>query len=326
MWLVTGSATSVHSWREILPAPLERYVTGFFGLLTDGMSGIPFQAPFYFFGLAAIFRWKSMPRGFRVGLLAGSLYVLYLLPRPEWFGGWAPPLRYLVFLMPVLALGAAAMWDRLPRGAIAIAAAWTAGLVIHGLAYPWRLFHIANGENAVGEWLSRLYGADFSRVFPSLIRVNDAAWVWSAVALAAAFILSRTKRNGWITIAVCALVLAAGFHYARQPASHVEFEDAHVADRGAKLYPELYTLMRVAYRGGKVLNAGDSVSFLAREGDWTLHAITGLGATFELAGRAYRIEPDVRYQNVRVQIPKSGRVTLRCVNGAINVDRMERDE
>jgi hypothetical protein len=106
----------------------------------------------------------------------------------------------------------------------------------------------------------------------------------------------------------------------------VEFEDAHVIDQGAELYPPHYTLMRVTYRGGRVLEANDSLSFLAREGDWTLHGITGLGATVEIGGRAYRIEPDPRYQTIRVSIPRSGRVTLRCVSGAINVDRMERDE
>ncbi len=328
MWLVTGSATSVHSWREVLPAPPERYVTGFFGLLTDGMSGIPFQAPFYLFGLAAILRWRSMPRGFRLGALGGALYVLYLLPRPEWFGGWAPPLRYVVFLMPVLALGAAAMWDRLSGGTIAIAAAWTVGLVIHGLAFPWRLFHIANGENAVSEWLSRLYGVDFSRVFPSFIRMNDAAWVGVGVVLAMIVLLATARERSIapVIIAAFALVVSVAFLYARQPASHVELEDAHVVDEGTELYPPFYTLMRVAYRGGRILDANDSLTFLAREGNWTLHAITGLGATFELGGHAYRIEPDPRYQTIRVRIPRSGPVTLRCVSGAINVDRMERDE
>ncbi|MFP5245742.1 MAG: hypothetical protein ACLGH0_03525, partial [Thermoanaerobaculia bacterium] len=52
-FLITGSATNVHSWRELLPAPAERDVRGFFGILADGMSGIPFQAPFYLFGLFA---------------------------------------------------------------------------------------------------------------------------------------------------------------------------------------------------------------------------------------------------------------------------------
>ncbi len=331
MWFVTGSATSVHSWGEVLPAPGHRYITGFFGLLTDGMSGIPFQAPFYLFGLFAITRWRATPRGFRLGLLAGALYVLYLLPRPEWYGGWAPPLRYLVFLMPVLAVGAAAMWDRISSGAIAIVSAWTIGLVIHGLTYPWRLFHIANGENAVGEWLSKLTTTDWSRFFPSFIRMNGASWIGvAAVVLIVAFGLQRARRmesdrsTAALQMGVFAFLLGSGVHFAQKPPSRVEFEDSHVIHQGGELYPELYTIMRSMYDGGRVLHGGDSLSFLAREGTWTLRAITGLGADVEIAGQTLHIAPDPRYQNFRVSIPKSGRVTLRCLRGAINVDRMER--
>ncbi|HEX8619059.1 MAG TPA: hypothetical protein VF911_15855 [Thermoanaerobaculia bacterium] len=333
LYAVTGDATNVHSWRELLPAPAERYVTGLFGLLTDGMGGIPFQAPFYLLGLFAVTQWRMMPRGFRTGMLAASLYILYLLPRPEWFGGWAPPLRYLVFLMPVLALGAASMWDRISRGAIAIAALWTLGLTIHGLRYPWRLFHIANGENALGEWLSHTYRADFSRLFPSFIRMNDASWigvlVLSALCIVAA-VRTALRRNAArqtsatpLFIALFALLLAAGFHSGKQPGARVEFEDAHVIKEGGELYPELYTMMRVTYRGGWIVQSGHSLSFLARRGTHTLHAITGLGATFEIGGHAYHVEPHPEYQRIRITIPEDGRVTLRCVSGALNVDRME---
>lgn len=324
MWILTGSATSVHSWGEILPAPGQRYVTGFFGLLTDGMSGIPFQAPFYLFGLFAITRWRAMPRGFRMGVLAGALYVLYLLPRPEWYGGWAPPLRYLVFLMPVLALGAASVWDRISPGAIAVVSAWTIGLVIHGVTYPWRLFHEATGENAVGEWLSVQYHADFSRLFPSFIRMNAAAWIGVlGVAVVLALIAVRPRFD--LTVVVFALALGLGFRTALQPASHVEFEDAHVMNNGGELYPPPYTILRSSLRGGRVLESGDSLSFLAYEGPWTLHAITGLGATIDVAGQIIRIPADARYQTFRIKIPNS-RVTLRCLSGAVNVDRMDRDD
>ena len=323
LYLLTGSATNVHSWRELLPAPGERYVTGFFGILTDGMSGIPFQAPFYLFGLFALTRWRSTPAGFRTGMIAASLYVLYLLPRPEWFGGWAPPLRYLVFLMPVLALGAASVWDRISRGAIAIAALWTVGLTIHGLRYPWRLFHIANGENAVGEWLSYMHRADFSRLFPSFIRVNGASWIGVAAVLVLIVVGLRRWKNDF-AIPLFALALAAGFAHARKPGARIEFEDAHVVREGGELYPELYTMMRVTYRGGWILESGDSLSFLAQRGTYILHAITGLGATFEIGGNAYHIEPHPEYQRIRITIPKEGRVTLRCMSGAINLDRMER--
>jgi hypothetical protein len=323
LYFLTGSATNVHVWGELLPAPGERYVTGFFGILTDGMSGIPFQAPFYLFGLFALTRWRSTPRGFRTGIIAGSIYFLYLLPRPEWFGGWAPPLRYLVFLMPVLALGAASVWDRISRGAIAIAALWTIGLTIHGLTFPHRLFHIANGENAAGEWLSSVYRADFSRLFPSFIRMNGASWLGVLVVLIVIAIGVRRRRHDF-AIPLFALVLAAGFAYAKKPGARVEFEDAHVVKEGGELYPAMYTMMRVTYRGGWILQAGQAISFQAQRGTHTLHAITGLGAAFEIGGHAYHIDPHPEYQRVRITIPEDGWVTLRCISGAINVDRMER--
>jgi hypothetical protein len=323
MWFFTGDATSVHSWRELLPAPAHLYVNGFFGILVDGMSGIAFQAPFYLLGLAALFRWRTTPRGFRIGIGSSLLYILYLLPRPEWYGGWAPPLRYLVFLMPVLALGAAAIWEHVPRAAVAIAAVWTIGLTIHGLTYPWSLFHIGNGENALGEWLSRLSQADFSRLFPSFIRINDAAPT-GAIAIVLLLVVLSRRSDDLILTALFTLALALGFRHAQKPGTRVELEDAHVVHDGGRMHPEFYTMARFTQRGGWILETGQSVSFLARAGTYRLDAITGLGATIEVAGRAYTIAPSVAYGATRITIPHDGRVTLRCLSGAVNLDRMER--
>ncbi len=324
IFAITGDPLNVHTWRELLPTQPMNYVIGFCGLLVDGMSGLLFQAPFYLFFFVALTSWKTTPRGFRTGLLASLLYVFYLIPRGEWFGGWAPPLRYLVFLMPVLALGIASVWQKLPRGTLALVAAWSVGLVIHGVAYPWRLFHEFNGENAVGTWLSNLYGADFSRLFPSYVRLNDAAW-WGLLALLLFGVPRHRLRflNAAVTCGIAALALAVAFQVAKLPGRTVHFEDAHVVHDGGKPYPDVYTLMRSTYRGGWVLEADQSASFLAREGTHTLHFITGLGATFELAGQAYSVRPDERYQTLTVTIPKPGRVTLRVLSGAINVDRMD---
>lgn len=320
-FLATGDATSVHTWREIVPT--FGHATGFFGLLVDGMGGIAFRAPFYLLGLFALTRWRSMPRGFRLGILASLLYLFYLFPRPEAVGNWAPPLRYIVFLMPVLALGAAAVWDRVSRGAVAVIAVWTVGLVIHGVAYPWRLFHESNGENAVGEWLSRLHQSDFSRLFPSFIRANNAAWVGAVVVLLAIVALRRYKFD--LTIPLVTLAIAVGFLFARQPGVRVEFEDAHVVHNGGSLYPPVHTVMRVTYRGGWVVEAGNELSFLARDGQHTLHYITGPGALIEVAGRAYQLPPTDVYATARVEVPVSGRVSLRCISGAVNLDRMDHE-
>jgi hypothetical protein len=324
LWMLTGSATNVHRLSELMPMQPMSYVRGFVGLLADGMSGMAFQAPFYLFGLAALFRWREMPRGFRLGILASLLYVLFLLPRQESFSSYGPALRYLVFLIPVLALGAAAIWERIPRSAIAIAAAWTIGLVIHGVSFPWRLFHEANGENAAGEWLSRLYHADFSRLFPSFIRLNGAAWIGAAgVAIILFWLSRRSEESPSLPIAIFALVLSAGFHLGRQPGTSVDFEDAHVTHDGGHLEPRAGTPNRSAYRGGWVLEEGQSLTFLARAGTHHLHAITGLGATIELGGRAYRIDPSLAHRTILVTIPDDGPVTLRCLSGAVNLDRME---
>ncbi len=320
VWLITGALLNVHTWRELIPMNPMNYVVGFCGLLVDGMSGLLFQAPFYLFVIVALTSWRSTPRGFRTGLLAALLYLFYLVPRGEWFGGWAPPLRYLVFLMPVLALGIASVWEKLPRETIAIVAAWTIGLVIHGVAYPWRLFHEFTGENAVGEWLSNLYHTDFSRLFPSFVRLNDAAW-WALLALILFGV--RRHRLRFEIFAVAALGLALAFHVAQQPGRTVHFEDTHVTHAGGKIYPDPYTLMRATYRNGWILEPNQSLTFLARKGTHTLHYITGLGATFELAGRAYTVGPDERYQTIDVQVPRQGRITLKVLSGALNLDRMD---
>src|SRR6185436_8972103 len=276
-YFVSGSATSVHTWRELIPGG--NYARGFFGLLADGMSGIAFRAPFYLFGLFALTRWRTMPRGFRDGILASLLYILYLLPRPEWFGGWAPPLRYVVFVMPVLALGAAVV--------IAVILVVIPRYLGSGIRGP-----------GIFAWTTRLGS-----------RTSDPG----------------PRFSFDLAIPLFALAIAAGFAYARQPASRVEFEDVHVVHKGGELYPELYMVMRVSYRGGWVLEAGDELSFLARAGTWTLHSITGPGALIELAGRAYQLPPTDRYTVTRVTIPKSGRVALRVLSGSVNVDRMDRD-
>ena len=338
LWLVTGDATSVHSLRDIFAPTAGGPFHGLFGLVVDGAAGIAFQAPFYLLGIFALVRWRQMPAAFRMGVIASLIYLALLVPRSEWHGGWSPPLRYIVFLMPVLALGAAKL---LGRGAaegerdadrrhaatlLGLLALWTMGLVAHGVAHPWRLFHIANGENLVGETLSRLYASDFSRLFPSFIRLNAAAVVGSVVLVVALVVFAFVRGRRFpapLAISFVALLLAAGFVAGQRPGSRVEFEDAHVIHRGGELFPHQYTVARFAYRGGWIIHGGESLSFLAKSGPADIEYTTGLTTAIRVDGRTYPLEAGPGYRTLRVHIEKPGRVELVCLYGGVNLDRLQ---
>jgi len=330
VWAVSGRATNVHVWQELLPFPLRNYAIGTFGLLLDGAAGFLFQAPLYIAGIFALTRWREMPAGFRVGCSSALLYVVYLVPRSEWHGGWSPPLRYLVFLTPILLLGVAKLMDKRISGAFPLVVLWTIGLTIHGLGYPWRLFHIASGENAVGEWLSRLYGSDFSRLFPSFIRLNDAAWIASIVAIVAVLLMIgfatlRIASPQPLAAPLCAILLVGAIGAGLRPGRRVEFEDAHVRRHGGKLFPEEYTVARFRFTGGWIVRQGESVSFASRGGSAMLRYAAPSPAMIELAGHAYPLAATGdAYGTARVVIP-AGNVVLRCLSGAVNIDRLDHE-
>src|SRR4029079_11085845 len=125
-----------------------------------------------------------------------------------------------------------------------------------------------NGENAAGEWLSAATHADFSRLFPSFIRLNFAAIV-ASVLLAVAIVLfakDRLRISRWIVVPIAAAAVLLAFRAGSSPATRIEFEDAHVIYLGGALAPPMYTVARFNYHGGWTLHSGESVSFLARNG------------------------------------------------------------
>ena len=78
VWLVSGSATNVHSLSELLPGNPRAYFHGLFGLILDGAAGITFQAPFYLLALFAITFWRIQSASVR--LLALSVGQFLCVP------------------------------------------------------------------------------------------------------------------------------------------------------------------------------------------------------------------------------------------------------
>jgi hypothetical protein len=379
-FLISGNAMNTHSIRELLPSGAIFYWLGLFGLILDGAAGIVFQAPLYALAILALPRWRLMPDGFRLGMSASVLYVLYLIPRSEWHGGWSPPLRYIVVLMPILVLGAAVMWERTGAGTRALIALWTLMLVVHGAAFPWRLFHLATGENFIGESLSTIWQSDFSRLMPSFIRPNMAAVVGSVLlvmTMVTTVILSRRSRESRsdgtaqdgrrtpslkpgraaafheastqgvlrpssatapsatslrrlrmtaISPLVFAALLLAAFTYGRRPGNLIQFEDASVVHNGGEIFPAEWTVARFLYQGGWIVRRGDSMSFLANAGRSTVRYQSRTGATIEVSGHAYVFPPTgANYGYVPINLAKTDRAELRCIDGSANLDWMRHE-
>jgi hypothetical protein len=315
---------STHSIRELIPGDPVMWLQGLFGLLIDASSGIAFQAPFYLGGIFALTRWRSMPAGFRLGMVAAVPYIITLVPRPEWHGGWSPPLRYIVVFMPILALGCAAIWERM-REVVAPIALWTLLLVAHGAAFPWRLFHIADGQSFIGESLSLATGCDFGRMLPSMIRPNLAAVVASIVLLVLLLLPWHRALRVVFPFAL-ALALALWFLQGKRPGDRVELEDVSVVHEGGELFPEEYTPARFRFRGGWMARTGDSLTIFARGGGWTLEYQAEHPATIEVGDRAYQLPATgAGYGRVHVELIGSGTSTLRVLSGAVNLDRMDHD-
>lgn len=334
IWAITGTPLSVHQAWELMPRGLERYARGLFGLLLDGAAGIAFQAPILLLGVIGIARWKLLPQSARLGLFSSLAYVILLVVRDEWHGGWSPPLRYVVFLTPFLLLSAASVMDRTRTQWFAgLAGAWTFLLTVRGLAMPWTLFRIADGENFAGIYLSRMYGSDFSRLFPSYIRPNTAALVAAGIAVAVLVLYaivhpaSSGRRRLMVPLgaAVAAAAVAAALVAGQRPGRVVHFEDAHLERTGGSLDPQEYTVARFRFRGGLSMKAGDQVSFLYGGGESRLHYMSEPGAVISIGGLSMTLAPTGEaWGEVSVDLPADEeRVQASVESGHVTVDRLE---
>lgn len=141
------------------------------GLLIDQEYGLLPYAPLYVLstlGFVAIAR--TRPKlGWSVALIAGAYVISVVFPITNvhgWTGGWSPPARFLVPILPLLAIGVAAGVRTTPR--LLLVAIVAAQITID--AYVWQhpkvLWNVGTGQAAVCERL----GPAICRVLPSFVK------------------------------------------------------------------------------------------------------------------------------------------------------------
>lgn len=267
----------------LFDVPLALHLRGDLGLFFDAAYGLFALAPIWLVLLPALFlAVGDLRRGVRAlpfAELAALLpYLLLVGMRREWYGGWSPPFRYAVVLLPALAIVAASAVARGPlprplRVVGATLATLTAALALVYLVHPAWAYSLANGASRLLDELAADWTIDLARLLPSMVRPRPATWwvpaLLAAAALWAAEVARRGRRapragRGTSSFGTAALLLLFGWSLwfllaAKLPTTRIEFEDAWVTHGEGALFPERWTIDRTRFDGGWALRRNGEV-------------------------------------------------------------------
>lgn len=169
------------------------------GLLFDRAFGLFTTAPVYLLAVAGAWvLWRRNRWQAALVSLPVLAYVLLAALNRFWYGGWAPPPRYIVAGVAVLApLGAVVLSPRTPRLIAAGLALWSFFIAIGYAAFPLaRYTYWRANSGALSDFLAHTIGFRFGAIFPSFIRASRWDYVvclfWAVLALGALYLLVRS--------------------------------------------------------------------------------------------------------------------------------------
>jgi len=246
------------SWRDV---PLR-----LLGLCFDPAFGLVALGPIWLLALTGFRRAVRASPVARFAMAASLPYLFAITSRQEWFGGWSPPFRYGIVLLPVLALPLGFAFDR-PPSARERTLRWTLTLVslLFGLALvavPGWGTSPAFGRTHLFDVFAMPFRADFERFMPSAVRPRAATWLGPLAAIGLLVVALSGRRRarrlapqraaGWL-IGLTTLWIGAA-HLV--PTHRVEVEDPWVVKQGGGLFPPRWMVDRTRYTGGWALARG----------------------------------------------------------------------
>jgi hypothetical protein len=187
---------------------------GVSGLLLDQEFGLLVYAPVFALALPGL--WVLSRRRPSLGLAALGIAASALLTAGAWHmwrGGWNPPARFLVPVLPALALGVAAALRRGLGAGAALLAGWGLWLGLAGAADP-SLVH--RDRDGTAPLFRRVSGAEeWTRLLPAYVLAEPdrhrlaGIWALALVAAVAGWPADRRATLGWAG-ALAGLWAAAG--------------------------------------------------------------------------------------------------------------------
>jgi len=257
---------------HLLPSDPVRALHVVGGLAFDPAGGLLFAAPLWLVALAGVIAlWRRGGPAERMLVLGCGLTVLALLHSEEWYGGGSPPARYLVPMLPAVAL-AGGMLLREPRR-------WRRSaevLLLPSLAVWWVLVtrpHLSINPGDGGWWatdaLARSYLVDTAWLVPSFLVPRTATWVVPLVVVvivAFVWVAARFRSSAARRIAAAGTALwllgAAGLVAAIELRIDrvVAAEAPQVRRHGGSPFPAEGTFSRFSHRRGWRLDDGDGIT------------------------------------------------------------------
>ena len=269
--LTTGRPLGYRTPASLIPRSWSQAARVVGGLAFDPAGGLAFAAPLALVALAGVpALWRRGGGGERALLAGGAATALALLHSHEWYGGGAPPARYLVPLLPAFALAGAQLLARPAR--------WRALarlLVPPSLLVAWVLLsrpHFSVNPGDGGWWfadaLARRFAVDARDLVPSFLVIRPATFWVPAVLVAGAAALVLLARRAPVaarTIARCSVALSLVAAAVALVTLHVrtdravDVEAPQVEHLGGLPEPPEGTFSRFTHPGGWRLTGGDRV-------------------------------------------------------------------
>ncbi len=216
---------------------------GIAGLLLDQEFGLLVYAPLFALAVPGVFRlWRA---GWREAAVVTGLVLLTLVTAGSWDmwrGGFNPPARFLVPLVPVLALAVGAQLAEGLSAPMALLIGWSLWTGLSGAAHPEWIHRDRDGTAPLFRALSG--AVEWTSLLPGFVLASPArgalAAVWTAALALAAFLrrLPRPTAPG-LAAAAAGLVLAAGIAARLAPVQSAGRDAVRLVGRPALVLPGL---------------------------------------------------------------------------------------
>lgn len=166
---VTSPHASLGSWTGPADAVREAGVR-LTGLMIDQEFGLLPYCPIAALAVLGIVPLWTRHRQLAItaGITAGFYLLCIALPMTNvhgWTGGWSPPARFLVPVLPLVAVPLAFALPRLPRATLVLALALQIGISVYTWQHPKVLWNDGDGRAAICDDIRV-----FCAVVPSLVR------------------------------------------------------------------------------------------------------------------------------------------------------------